>query len=98
VDVVRRDGARHSLPLDDEGMIPQRLGVPLARVAYVDVTLTREKLGELTVVDTPGRASTDTRVSARAEEAVGTSTAPFDADIDADSTSEVAAAEAVVYV
>jgi hypothetical protein len=35
VDVVRRDGARHSLPLDDEGMIPQRLGVPLARVAYV---------------------------------------------------------------
>ncbi len=98
VDVVRRDGARHSLPLDDEGMIPQRLGVPLARVAYVDVTLTSEKLRELTVVDTPGLASTDTRVSARAEEAVGTSTAPFDADIDADSTSEVAAAEAVVYV
>jgi hypothetical protein len=39
-------------------------------------------------------------VSARAEEAVGvgSSTAPFDADIDADSASEVAAAEAVVYV
>ena len=37
-------------------------------------------------------------MSARAEEAVGTSTAPFDADIDADSASEVAAAEAVVYV
>jgi hypothetical protein len=98
VDVVCRDGARHSLPLDDEGMIPQRLGVPPARVAYVDVTLTSEKLRELTVVDTPGLASTDTRVSARAEEAVGTSTAPFDADIDADSASEVAAAEAVVYV
>jgi hypothetical protein len=98
VDVVCRDGRRSSLPLDDDGMIPQRLGVPAGRVAYVDVTLTSEKLRDLTVVDTPGLASTDTAVSARAEEAVGTSTAPFDADIDADSSAEVAAAEAVVYV
>ena len=98
VDVVRRDGTRQSLPLDDDGMIPQRLGVPAGRVAYVDVTLTSEKLRDLTVVDTPGLASADTVVSARAEEAVGVSTAPFDADIDADSASEVAAAEAVVYV
>jgi hypothetical protein len=98
VDVVGRDGARRSLPLDHDGMIPQRLGVPLTRVAYVDVTLTSDRLRELTVVDTPGLASADTMVSARAEEAVGTSTAPFDADIDADSASEVAAAEAVVYV
>lgn len=98
VDVVLRDGARRSLPLGDDGMIPQRLGVSAARVAYVDVTLTSAKLRELTVVDTPGLASTDTWVSARAEEAVDTSTAPFDAGIDADSASEVAAAEAVVYV
>ena len=98
VDVVSRDGARSSLPLDDDGMIPQRLGVPASRVAYVDVTLTSEKLRDLTVVDTPGLASTDAVVSARARQAVGTSTAPFDADIDADSVSEVAAAEAVVYV
>jgi hypothetical protein len=98
VDVVCRDGQRRSLPLDDDGMIPQRLGVPAGRVAYVDVTLTSDNLRDLTVVDTPGLASTDTRVSARAEEAVGVSTAPFDADIDADSASEVAAAEAVVYV
>src|SRR3954471_10152315 len=54
VDVVHRDGTRHSLPLDDTGMIPQRLGVPLNRVAHVDVTLTSEKLHDLTVVDTPG--------------------------------------------
>src|SRR3954447_18806721 len=98
VAAVARDGRRHSLPLDDDGMIPQRLGVPAGRVAYVDVTLTSEKLRELTVVDTPGLASADSMVSARAEEAVGVSTAPFDADIDADSASEVAAAEAVVYV
>jgi hypothetical protein len=98
VDVVARDGRRHSLPLDDDGMIPQRLGVPAGRVAYVDVALTSAKLRDLTVVDTPGLASADTVVAARAEEAVGVSAAPFDADIDADSASEVAAAEAVVYV
>jgi hypothetical protein len=98
VDVVARDGRRHSLPLDDDGMIPQRLGVPAGRVAYVDVTLTSEKLRDLTVVDTPGLSSTDTVVSARARAAVGVPAAPFDADIDADSASEVAAAEAVVYV
>src|SRR5437763_13338912 len=33
VDVITRDGARHSRPLDDDGMIPQRLGVPAGRVA-----------------------------------------------------------------
>jgi hypothetical protein len=108
VDVVRRDGSRHSLPLDDDGMIPQRLGVPPGTVAYVDVTLTSAKLRDLTVVDTPGLASADSAVSRRAEEAVGMATAagdageaptaPFDADIDADSAAEVAAAEAVVYV
>lgn len=98
VDVVRRDGTRVSRPLGDDGMIPSRLGVPLSSVAFVDVTLTSDKLRDLTVVDTPGLASTDTEVSLRAAEAVGTSTAPFDADIDADSTGEVAAAEAVVYV
>jgi hypothetical protein len=98
VTVVRRDGSRVSLPLGDDGMIPSRLGVPLSSVAFVDVTLTSDKLRDLTVVDTPGLASADTQVSRRAAEAVGTSTAPFDADIDADSTGEVAAAEAVVYV
>src|SRR3954467_13146420 len=76
VGVVGRGGARPSLPLDADGMIPQRLGVPPSRVAYVDVTLTSEKLRDLTVVDTPGLASTDSSVSARAEEAVGVSTAP----------------------
>ncbi|MFI5494050.1 dynamin family protein [Actinoplanes sp. NPDC051859] len=98
VEVVGRDGSRASLPLDDDGMIPQRLGRGAARIAYVDVTLTSEKLRDLTVVDTPGLASADTQVSARAAAELGEPTAPFDADIDADSAAEVAAAEAVVYV
>lgn len=89
IDVVTRDGARHSLPLDEDGMVPSRLGVPAARVAHVDVTLTSDRLRDLTVVDTPGLSSTDVASSERAEEAVG---------IDPDSAGEVAAAEAVVYV
>ena len=96
VDVVRRDGSRVSLPLDTAGMIPQRLGVPAAQVAYVDVSLTSEKLRDLTVVDTPGLASTDTAASERAAHAVGV--APFDAGIDGDAVEAVAGAEAVVYV
>ncbi|TML31154.1 MAG: hypothetical protein E6G35_05050, partial [Actinobacteria bacterium] len=35
VDVVRRDGTRVSLPLDESGMIPQRLGVPRSEISYV---------------------------------------------------------------
>ncbi|BEL04917.1 dynamin family protein [Actinoplanes sichuanensis] len=89
IDVVTRDGDRHSLPLDEDGMVPDRLGVAAARIAYVDVALTSDRLRDLTVVDTPGLASTDTAGSARAEAAVG---------IDDDSAGEVAAAEAVVYV
>ncbi|GAB1640429.1 dynamin family protein [Krasilnikovia sp. MM14-A1259] len=95
VDVVGRDGSRRCLPLDDTGMIPQRLGVSAEQVAYLDVVLTSERLRELTVVDTPGLASTDARVSARAAAVVQ---APFDAGIDSGSVGEVAAAEAVVYV
>src|SRR5919108_6630546 len=49
VDVVRRDGSRVSLPLDESGMIPQRLGVSRQDVAYVDVTLTSDNLRDLTV-------------------------------------------------
>ena len=89
IDVVTRDGDRRSLPLDDDGMVPARLGVPATRIAHVDVALTSDRLRDLTVVDTPGLASTDTAGSARAEAAVG---------IDDDSADEVAAAEAVVYV
>jgi hypothetical protein len=89
IDVVTRDGDRHSLPLDEDGMVPARLGVPASRIGHVDVTLTSDRLRDLTVVDTPGLSSTDVASSGRAEEAVG---------IDPDSAGEVAAAEAVIYV
>jgi len=79
VDVVRRDGSRLSLPLDETGMIPQRLGVPAAEVAYVDVALTSANLRDLTVVDTPGLSSTNASVSAGARRFLfEDNTAPID--------------------
>jgi hypothetical protein len=96
VDVVRRDGTRLSLPLGADGMIPERLGVPAADVAYVDVRLASEQLQHLIVVDTPGLSSADEQVSARAGSLLGT--APFDDSMDEDSHAEIDAAEAVVYV
>lgn len=99
VDVVRRDGSRVSLPLDEAGMIPQRLGVPRADIAFVDVMLTSDHLRDLTVVDTPGLSSTNTSVSDQARRFLfHDGCAPFDDDIDDDSVGAVSGAEAIVYV
>ncbi|MBN1174583.1 MAG: dynamin family protein [Micromonosporaceae bacterium] len=97
VDVVRRNGTRSSLPLDESGMIPQRLGVPRSEVAYVDVTLTSDHLRDLTVVDTPGLSSANTAVSAQARRFLFTE-APIDDDLDDDSTGALSGAEAIIYV
>jgi hypothetical protein len=99
IDVVRRDGSRLSLPLDEAGMIPQRLGVPAAEVAFVDVALTSANLRDLTVVDTPGLSSTNASVSAGARRFLfQDGTAPIDDLLDADSAGAISGAEAIVYV
>jgi hypothetical protein len=109
VDVVRRDGSRHSLPLDASGMIPQRLGVPRADISYVDVALTSDRLRDLMVVDTPGLSSTSAAVTGGARRfllhdvtgraaTTTASGAPIDADIDDDSAGALSGAEAIVYV
>lgn len=95
VDVVHRDGTRSVLPLDSAGMIPATLGVPLDTVAYLDVTLTLDRLRDLTVIDTPGLSSTNEQVSAGAEELL---LAPVDENLDSRSLSAVSGAEAVAYV
>ncbi|HET6214063.1 MAG TPA: dynamin family protein [Micromonosporaceae bacterium] len=94
VDVVRRDGTRVSLPLDQAGMIPQRLGVPRAEISYVDVTLTSDRLRDLTVLDTPGLSSTNAAVSQDAQRVL----APLDENLDDDSAGALASAEAIAYV
>jgi hypothetical protein len=97
VDVVRRDGTRMSLPLDASGMIPQRIGIPRAEVAYVDVSLTSDRLRDLIVIDTPGLSSTNAQVSAAARRFLFNE-APVDDDIDDDSAGALTGAEAIVYV
>src|SRR2546430_7259411 len=66
VDVVRRDGTRVSLPLDESGMIPQRLGVPRNQISYVDVALTSDHLTDLMGGGTPGLCGANSVVSAGA--------------------------------
>jgi hypothetical protein len=97
VDVVRRNGTRVSLPLDESGMIPQRLGVSRSEIGYVDVTLTSDHLRDLTVVDTPGLSSANTAVSAQARRFLFTE-APIDDDLDDDSAGALSGAEAIIYV
>jgi len=99
VDVVRRDGSRVSLPLDESGMIPQRLGVSRQEIGFVDVTLTSDHLRDLTVVDTPGLSSTNTVVSAGASRFLfAGGAAPIDDGIDEDSVGAISGAEAIIYV
>jgi len=97
VDVVRRNGTRASLPLDEAGMIPQQLDVPWAEIGYVDVTLTSDHLRDLTVVGTPGLASANASVSAQARRFLF-SEAPIDDDLDDASASALSGSEAIIYV
>lgn len=92
VEVVRRDGSRVALPLDEAGMIPLRLGVPRAEISFVDVTLATDNLRTMTVVDTPGLSSTNAPVSQGARRAL------LGEDLDDDSAGAIRGAEAVVYV
>src|SRR5437762_12439283 len=97
VDVVRRDGSRVSLPLNESGMIPQRLGVPRSEVSYVDVALTSDHLRDLMVVDTPGLSSANSVVSAGARRVLFNE-APIDEDVDDEAVGALSGAEAIVYV
>lgn len=112
VDIVRRAGADGaprpvSLALDPSGMIPQRLGVPRAEIAQVDVALTTDRLSDLTVIDTPGLASANTQISAGTHQFLGSGLRESDAmsgSSEADRATEhasdvaVGGAEAVIYV
>ncbi|MGH3729412.1 MAG: dynamin family protein [Micromonosporaceae bacterium] len=92
VDVVKRDGSRVSHPLDEGGMVPQKLNVPRSEISYIDCTLTSDRLRDLTVVDTPGLSSTNSPISEESKKFL------FDDDLDGDSAGALSSAEAIVYV
>ncbi|MBO4210293.1 hypothetical protein GSF22_30505 [Micromonospora echinofusca] len=91
VQVVDRAGARTPVPVDDDTLVPQRVPVPWAQVAYLDVTVSSDRLRAVTVVDTPGLASTDRQVS-------DVTRRFLHGDVDADSVAAVDAADAVLHV
>lgn len=96
VTVVRREGTPTSLPLEESGMIPQRLGVPRSDVSHVEVTLTIDNLRDITVIDTPGLSSTNTSISDGAKQFLFSS--DDDDELDADSVAALSGAEAIIYV
>jgi Dynamin family len=97
VDVVRRDGTRVPLPMDEAGMVPARLGTPQAEISYVDVALTSDRLRDLIVVDTPGLSSATAAISGGTRQYLFTQP-PLDPDLDEASAAALAGAEAIVYV
>jgi hypothetical protein len=97
VDVVRRDGTRVPLPMDDAGMVPRGLGTPQADISYVDVALTSDRLRDLIVVDTPGLSSATAGISGGTRRYLF-SEAPVDDDLDESSVAALSGAEAILYV
>lgn len=89
VTVVARTGERWTTRLDVDGMVPEDLGLPAPQIAAVEVELTLARLRTFTLADTPGLNAPDTATSQATEAALG---------IDPDSSSAIAAAEAVLYV
>jgi hypothetical protein len=97
VEVVRRDGTRTPLPMDDAGMVPGRLGTPQAEISYVDVALTSDRLRDLIVVDTPGLSSATAGISGGTRRYLFCEP-PVDDDLDESSVAALAGAEAILYV
>jgi hypothetical protein len=55
-EIVRRDGVR--IPLAFTGRLPEELGMPVAEVDHLEVHLQSGALRQLTLIDTPGLATT----------------------------------------
>lgn len=89
VTVVPRTGEPLVTRLDADGLVPEDLGLPVDRIAAVEVELTLARLRTFTLADTPGLNAPDPTTSQVTEAALG---------IDPDSSAAIAAAEAVLYV
>lgn len=57
-EIVRRDGYR--VPLAFDGRLPEELGMPVEEIDHIEVHLQAGALRHLTLIDTPGLATTTT--------------------------------------
>jgi hypothetical protein len=87
--VVRRDGGRSTYALRPDGSLPPDLPVPLEEVDHLEVSLSVDALKRLTLIDTPGLASTTTAVAAATRELLA---------LDGASRGAVAAADVLLLV
>ena len=76
------------LPFDDQGRIPERLGIPVSEVSHIEVHLANQRLRRLELIDTPG-VSAGSHGSDRTEAYLGFESA---------SRAAVGGADAVVYL
>ena len=88
VHVHINSGAVIDLPFDDQGRIPERLGVPVGEVSHLEVHLANQRLRRLELIDTPG-VSAGSSGSSRTEAYLG---------FDVASRAAVGRADAVVYL
>ncbi|HEX7167815.1 MAG TPA: dynamin family protein [Acidimicrobiales bacterium] len=89
LEIVGVDGARRSRPLRTDGSLPPELGVDPAEIHHLEVFLGNAQLQRLTVIDTPGLASTHDERSAATRELLA---------IDRDSRAAVSDADVLLLV
>ncbi len=95
IEVVPRAGAPWSVPPDRGGRLPADLGAEADQIDHVVVSMSaRGRLGDVTIVDTPGLFSLSAEYSAGSSRFFGTEAA----EIDADSRKAVRSTEALLYL
>lgn len=89
VDVIRHDGIRRRLPLQPDGGLPRKLGLPLDEISHLVVHLSNDALRDFVLIDTPGLASVNQEYSRATRDLLA---------LDSSSRQGVAGADAVVFV
>lgn len=89
LEVVKRDGTRVRRSLRSDGSVPHELDLDPGDVHHLEVFLANDRLRRLTVIDTPGLASTDDSRSAATRELLA---------IDHDSRTAVSEADVLLLV
>lgn len=87
--VVCKDGGRKAQALLPDGSLPADLPVPLEEVDHLEVALSIDALRSVTIIDTPGLASSTTALSASSRELLA---------LDGASRGAVAAADVLLLV
>lgn len=95
VDVVRRDGSRHSLGIHPSAGLPSDLEVPPEEVKRIEVLLSNENLRDVTIIDTPGLDTVTEENQAATAQLLGIDQTT---NVEQDSRTAMAEADALVFL